>query len=109
MVTNEFSPMQEKYIWLAGSFKHMPVLQGVGKRSKRLKYGFTEKCLVLFGYCSPMEFLLKRGYFENDPGSNSERQYRLTQKGIDSFQLMLARGKGFYLNSGIEKVSVQQK
>lgn len=85
--------MQKHYIWLAGSFPHLPVEQGQGKRSKELLYAVAEDKLVLFGYSSPLYFMEGR-YFRQM--AQDKRLWTLTDLGTEAFQKLLVGQFGLH-------------
>lgn len=85
------SPMQKKYIWLAGSFPSRIVEQGRGRRTRQLLYALTDdgERLVLFGYSNPMEWLVHRGLFRH---LQERHTYTLTGAGEAVFEQLKVNG-----------------
>lgn len=56
MVKTNLTAMQQAYIWLAGSYPDLIVVQGRGRRGKPLRYGFDHASgeIVIFGYGTPL-------------------------------------------------------
>lgn len=83
--------MQRRYVWLAGSFPHLTVAQGRGRRTIRTLYGIDESAseLHLFGYGTPLFFLSNKGLFKK---LQDWRLYALTDNGEAEFRKLLAGG-----------------
>lgn len=95
--------MQKRYIWLAGSYPDKIVVQGRGKRSRKLLYALDDDELVLFGYSYPMQWLVQRDLFRP---LQARHTFTLTGAGEDIFARLHATGEGGKLNDLIEKVRV---
>lgn len=99
----KLTKMQQRYIWLAGSFPSLVVVQGRGYRQPRTMYHVDQDAgeITIFGYSYPLYFLVRRGLFRRlqAPGA-----YTLTDQGETQFQQMLIRGDGGRLNDEIREV-----
>lgn len=94
--------MQRRYVWLAGSFPSLILVQGQGKRTRRTLYRVREDEgeLVVFGYSYPpylMGSLLRK--------LQAPHSYVLTEEGERLFREMLASGAGLEINRQIREVS----
>lgn len=81
--------MQKRYIWLAGSYPTLAVVQGRGKRTAKLWYAVTDDELVLFGYSNPMLWLCQRDLFRPLQARN---HFTLTGAGEMIFEQLKASG-----------------
>src|SRR6478736_9717116 len=98
------SPMQKKYIWLAGSFPARVVEQGRGKRTRKLLYALDgDDTLVIFGYSSPLKWLVLRDLFRElqEPG-----KYVLTGAGEQVFEQL--RNPGM-ISTDFQEVQVKPR
>lgn len=95
--------MQKRYIWLAGSFPALAVVQGRGYRVPRTMFNVDADAgeLTVFGYGDPLYFLVGRGLFRK---MQAHGTYTLTETGEAAFQQMLVRGDGGWLNDEIREV-----
>lgn len=95
--------MQQRYIWLAGSFPSLAVVQGRGYRRPRTMYHIDEETgeLTIFGYGTPLISLVGRGLFKE---LQTPRFHALTKNGEAHFRKMLLRGDGGNLNQEIVEV-----
>ncbi len=95
--------MQKRYVWLAGAFPALVVVQGRGYRQLRTMYNVDPDAgeLTIFGYGDPLYFLVGRGLFRKlqMPGT-----YTLTDEGEEQFKKMLIRGDGGRLNDEVREV-----
>lgn len=91
--------MQKRYIWLAGSYPDLLLIQGRGRRSQKTLYALDRPSgeLVLFGYSDPCYFMLDR-YFRRGQAPNS---YILTEQGEEVFNRLLRTGEGLEINEQI--------
>lgn len=98
--------MQKRYIWLAGSYSKLVLVQGRGYRSMPTKYGIDEEMgqLVVFGYSNPPEFLERRGIFRK---LQMLTCYVLTEKGEGLFRQLLVNGAGTKLNKEVKEVKLK--
>jgi len=98
---------QKRYIWLAGSFPKLVVVQGRGCRSARLKYAVDEdgQRLVIFGYSNPLMWLEGRGLFRKLQSG----AFTLTDLGEAAFRKMLIRGDGAELNEQISEARLARR
>lgn len=96
--------MQKRYIWLAGSFPSLIVIQGRGYRSQRTMYRLKHDDgeLVIFGYSNPCFWLENRGIFRAGQAPHS---YVLTDEGERLFRQLLASGAGMKINQQIREVN----
>jgi hypothetical protein len=101
---SELSEMQKRYIWLMGSYADRIMVQGRGKRSRRLLYAFHgDDELVLFGYSNPPMWLVTRGLIR---ALQAPRTYTLTDLGEAAFNKLLISGAGMKINREIKEVEV---
>lgn len=98
--------MQKRYIWLAGSHPDKVVVQGRGKRSRKLLYGIEGDELVLFGYSNPMTWLVARDLFRPLQASNA---FTLSGAGEDIFLRLQLDGEGLKITEVIEEVRVARR
>jgi hypothetical protein len=105
-VAEQLTKMQRRYIWLAGSFPSLVIVQGRGYRSRKTMYAINEDAgeLIVFGYSNPLYFLEARGIFRKLQSPNA---YTLTEKGDSLFGKMLIAGDGATLND--EVIEVRRK
>lgn len=99
------SPMQKKYIWLAGSYPTRIAEQGRGRRTPKLRYALTDdgERLVLFGYSNPMEWLVHRGLFRP---LQERHTYALTGAGEAVFEQLKVNGVS---SEHFEQVKVKER
>lgn len=97
------SPMQKRYIWLAGSFPGRMIVQGRGNRKGKLMYAVDERKLTLFGYGTPIFFLANRGLLRK---IDEREGYELTPEGKAAFDKLLASQAGLKLNDEVERVTI---
>ena len=97
------SPMQRRYIWLAGSYPKFALVQGLGYRTQYLKYTLNEDVgqVIVFGYQNPAYFLEGRGLLRK---LQSRNHYTLTDEGESAFRGLLVAGAGIRINTEIELV-----
>lgn len=98
--------MQERYLWLAGSYPNLLLVQGRGKRSARLLYAIDDDELIVFGYSSPGMFLVNRGLLRRGQMLGS---YVLTDEGEAEFRRLVATGAGLRINPGLRKVEIVKR
>lgn len=98
--------MQKRYIWLAGSFPKLTVVQGNGYRTRRTKYAFDDERdeLIIFGYGTPLFFLANRGLFRKLQSG----AYTLSDEGERQFRILLAKQEGGKINEQVEKVKAKR-
>lgn len=107
-VTAHLTPMQKRYIWLAGSNPDMILGQGRGVRSGgRLRYAFDDDAgeIVVFGYSNPPWFLVQRGLFRP---LQAPHTYTLTEEGEKIFRKLVLDGEGMTINSEIREVKLKR-
>lgn len=107
--SEQLTPMQQRYIWIAGSFPALIVAQGRGRRGDgRLRYAIDEEAgrVVIFGYQDPIFYLINRGFFRRLQELNT---YALTDEGNAAFRKMLLDGAGARLNKEIHEVRLAPK
>lgn len=99
MSLSKLTDMQKRYIWLAGSYPELLLIQGRGYRTKKTLYAINRDAgeLVVFGYSNPCYFMEGR-YFRKGQAPGS---YILTDLGEDTFKRLLASGAGLDINRQI--------
>lgn len=82
--------MQKRYLWLAGSYPARILVQGQGKRSRKLRYElYGDDELVVFGYSNPPEWLVRRDLLRPLQARHS---YALTGAGEMILEQLHAKG-----------------
>ena len=107
-MTERLTRMQQRYIWLAGSYPKMVVSQGRGVRGGKTLYAIDEASerLVIFGYSNPLYFLESRKLFRTLQENNA---YTLTDAGESLYREILIRGDGGGLNEEIRRVELKPR
>lgn len=82
---------QKQYIWLMGSYRHLVMVQGRGKRDRDLLYAVDEDAeeLVIFGYSNPPYWLVQHCLIRPLQAPNT---YTLTGAGDEIFEQLQAAG-----------------
>lgn len=95
--------MQKRYVWLAGSYPALLLVQGRGYRTPQTMYRIDEEAgeLTIFGYSNPCYFLEGRGIVRKGQAPHS---YNLTEDGERLFQQLLVSGAGEAINRQIRQV-----
>lgn len=106
MTAPKLTDMQKRYIWLAGSYSELILIQGRGYRTRQTKYAVDEDAgeLIVFGYSNPCYFMEGR-FFRKGQAPNS---YILTEQGEDAYRRLLASGAGGKINEQIRKVQARR-
>ena len=98
--------MQKRYIWLAGSHPDKIVVQGRGKRTRKLLYAIDGEELVLFGYSNPMQWLVHRDLFRPLQAYST---FTLTGAGEDIFLRMQTNGDAWTIKDQVEECRVKPR
>jgi hypothetical protein len=101
------SPMQKRYLLLAGMHEPAALVQGRGYRTKKTKYALPDGGdeIVVFGYQNPAEFMEQRGLLRKLQARHS---YTLTDEGKKQFAALVLSGEAKEISREVELVKVKR-